>query len=58
PVAFKIKVMEAEAKITTAREEEWQALNTSLKEDGRVALRISEPEGTRHPSASEADEED
>lgn len=58
PVAFKIKVMEAEAKITTAREEEWQSLNTSLKEGDHAILRTSEPEGTRHPSASEADEED
>lgn len=58
PVAFKIKVMEAEAKITTDSEEEWHALNTSLIGGGHAALRTSEPEGTRHPSASEADEED
>lgn len=49
---FKIKVMEAEAKITTAREEEgWQALNTSLKTGGHAVLRTSEPEDIRHPSA-------
>lgn len=58
PDAFKIKVMEAKAKITISREEGWQALNTSLIEDGRVVLRTSEPKGTRHPGASEADEED
>lgn len=58
PGAFKIKVMEAEEKITTDREEGWQALNASLIEDDRVVLRTSEPEGTRHPSASETDEED
>lgn len=57
-VAFKIKVMEAEAKITTAREEEWQALNASIREGGNATLRNSEPEGTRHPSATEVDEED
>lgn len=58
PGTFKIKVMEAKAKITTAREEELQALNTSLQEDGHAVLRTSEPEGTRQPSASEADQED